>query len=113
MNDHDPTPLRIRVGQRIRALRRTQHLTADDLATRLGWPKDTLINYEHGRRALTLDRLEALAAALTTSPLALLTANDRLAALVEQIARDEALLDHVAFFLDALRAELDAPEAIS
>ena len=105
--DTKPSSLCREVGQRIRRLRRAQQLTAEALAARLNWPKDTLINYEYGRRAVTLDRLEAIAAALGVSPLALLIDDERVATLVTRLAEDTSLIDHVTFFLESLQAELE------
>lgn len=102
----EPIPLSARVGQRIRMLRRAQQLSAEALAERLHWPKDTLINYEYGRRALTLDRLEQIATALELSPVALLVSDARLILLIEQLTHDPGLIDHITFFLDSLAAEL-------
>ncbi|NTV62931.1 MAG: helix-turn-helix transcriptional regulator [Oscillochloris sp.] len=101
-----PDTLRTIAGQRIRDLRRAQGLSAADLAAALGWPLDTLLNYEYGRRPLQLDRLEAIAAQLSVSPLALLIADAETAALIARLAGDAALAREVQFFIDALAAEL-------
>jgi transcriptional regulator with XRE-family HTH domain len=101
-----PDTLRSIAGQRIRELRRAQGLSAADLAASLGWPLDTLLNYEYGRRPLQLDRLEAIAVQLGVSPLSLLIANAEAAMLISRLAGDAALVGEVQFFIDALAAEL-------
>jgi transcriptional regulator with XRE-family HTH domain len=95
------------VGQRIAAARQRGGLSIRDLADRIGWPRDTLVNYELGRRAITIERLDQIAEALGVSAAALLIEDERLAALVGQLASSPALLAHVRFFLDTL--DDDAP----
>jgi transcriptional regulator with XRE-family HTH domain len=87
------------VGQRIAAQRRAAHLTHAQLADRLGWPRDTLIHYEHGRRALSVDRLAEIAAALQVHPAVLVTGDDALATLVGRLADDPDARAQVQFFL--------------
>jgi len=101
--------LRVLVGERIRALRRGRGLSAQDLADALGWPLDTLVNYEYGRRPLQLDRLAALAEALTVPPAILLIADPETADLVARLSADSRLTRDVSFFLDALQNERDRP----
>jgi transcriptional regulator with XRE-family HTH domain len=91
-----------RIGRRIAAARRAAGLTQAELAQRLGWPRDTLIHYEHGRRALSIDRLSAIADALTLHPASLLIADERLAALVQRVLCDTEVQAQVDFFLSAL-----------
>ena len=100
-----PSKLRTIVGQRIRAVRRERGMSAADLAKALGWPRDTLTNFEYGRRPLYLDRLEEIAQVLQVSPLALLIANPEQATTIAQLAEDDHLAGEVRFFLDALAAE--------
>ena len=102
-------PLRALVGERIRALRRLRGMSAPELAQRLGWPLDTLVNYEYGRRPLQIDRLAVLADALAVPPAALLIADPTTADLVTRLASDISLTHEVCFFLDALDAEPDPP----
>jgi transcriptional regulator with XRE-family HTH domain len=90
------------VGQRIARFRRSAHLTHAQLAERLGWPRDTLIHYEHGRRALSVDRLEAIAKALDVHPAVLITIDDGFAAIVQRLAGDPEIRAQVQFFLDTL-----------
>jgi len=93
------------VGRRIADARRGAMLTQAQLAARLSWPRDTLIHYEHGRRALTLDRLAAIAAALGLHPATLLIDEPPLAELLQQLVADEALRTQVAFFVGTLRED--------
>ena len=101
--------LRALVGERIRALRRTRGMSAQDLADALHWPLDTLVNYEYGRRPLQIDRLAALGVALGVPPAALLIADAATADLVARLANDRNLVREVSFFIDALQAEIDQP----
>lgn len=103
-------PLTDHVGRRIRAVRRAAGLTAAALARRLDWPADTLINYEYGRRPLTLDRLAAIAAALNVTPVALLLPDEADVELVDGLVRDPELAHDVRFFLTTLQAELAAQD---
>lgn len=105
----EPEQLRTLVGERIRVLRRARAMSAQELADALGWPLDTLVNYEYGRRPIPLDRLAAVAEALAVPPAALLIANPATADLVGRLVADPSLAHEVAFFLDALAAETDRP----
>jgi len=96
-----------RVGRRIRDMRRAAGLTAAALAQQLDWPADTLINYEYGRRPLTLVRLAAIAAALDVSPLVLLVPDGTDVELIDQLVRAPDLAREVRFYLETLQAELD------
>ncbi|MEI7771911.1 MAG: helix-turn-helix transcriptional regulator [Chloroflexales bacterium] len=100
-----PSSLREIVGRRIRDVRRLRGMSAAVLAKALGWPTETLINFEYGRRPLSLDRLEVIAHTLDVSPLALLVADADTADTVAQIATDIELVGEVRFFLNALAAE--------
>lgn len=93
------------VGRRIAAARRAGGLTQAALACRLGWPRDTLVHYEHGRRSLSIDRLAAIAAALGCEPATLLITDTALARIVERLSRDASLLQQVTFFLHSLEDE--------
>ncbi len=93
------------VGRRIAAARQAVGLTQAALADRLGWPRDTLIHYEHGRRSLSVDRLAAIATALGCQPATLLIADPLLATIVDRLAHDASLLQQVAFFLRSLDDE--------
>jgi len=101
----EPLSLRVVVGTRIRAVRQSRGLTALALAAALGWPLDTLLNYEYGRRPLQLDRLERIAAALRVAPSALLIEDAMTAALVARLSEDGELVREVQFFVAALEAE--------
>ena len=106
----DSEQLRVLVGERIRSLRRTRGMSAQDLADTLRWPLDTLVNYEYGRRPIQLDRLAAIADALAIPPAALLIADPATADLVARLASDISLARDVSFFLDALQAEGNHPD---
>jgi transcriptional regulator with XRE-family HTH domain len=97
------------IGRRIASARRAALLTQEQLAQRLGWPRDTLIHYEHGRRALAVDRLAAIATALGVHPAALLVDDPAFAALIDQLAGKPELRAQVEFFLNTLD-ETDGPE---
>ncbi|NTW97232.1 MAG: helix-turn-helix transcriptional regulator [Oscillochloris sp.] len=90
------------VGQRIAAARQRAGLSIRDLADRIGWPRDTLVNYELGRRAITIERLDQIADALGICAAALLIKDEQLAALLTRLASSPALLAHVRFFVDTL-----------
>jgi transcriptional regulator with XRE-family HTH domain len=100
-----PTPLSAIAGQRIRSIRRQRGMSASTLAKVLKWPTETLINFEYSRRRLHLEQLEAIAAALNVSPLALLIADEQIAATVALLATDADLAGEVRFFLNTLAAE--------
>src|SRR5690349_14683314 len=88
-------------GRRIAEARRAAHLTQAELASRIGWPRDTLINIEHGRRPITVERLIQVAAALGLPPATLLIDDPRAAHLVVRLlSGTQELRDQVAFFLD-------------
>jgi transcriptional regulator with XRE-family HTH domain len=89
------------VGRRIASLRQSHGLSAADLAARLHWSRDTLVNYETGRRRLTVETLTAIAEALGVPPAVLLLDAPDLAALVTTLVREPNTLADVRFFLDA------------
>lgn len=90
------------IGRRIAAARRAVGLTQAELAQRLDWPRDTLIHYEHGRRALALHRLVSIAEALAIHPATLLISDEQLAGLVQRLMVDPELRSQVHFFLTTL-----------
>jgi transcriptional regulator with XRE-family HTH domain len=90
------------VGRRIAAARRAAGLTQAELAARLDWPRDTLIHYEHGRRAIAVDRVATIATALNIPPATLLMDDDTLTRLFTQLSRDPHLPKQVLFFLSTL-----------
>jgi len=98
------------VGRRIAASRQAEGLSAADLAERLGWPRDTLVNYETGRRRITIESLMQIAEALNIPAAVLLLDDPMLARLVTQFAREPNVMEDVRFFLDARGDEL-LPEA--
>lgn len=93
------------IGKRIAAVRQAMALSQRELAHRVGWPRDTLINYEHGRRALTVERLTQVARALDVHPAVFLTQDEQLATLIQRLATDAELIGQVAFFIEALSSE--------
>jgi transcriptional regulator with XRE-family HTH domain len=93
------------VGRRIAAARRSARLTQAQLAAKLDWPRDTLIHYEHGRRAIAIDRIEQIATALSIPPAILLINDEILASVFSQIANDPYLPKQVLFFLATLAEE--------
>ena len=98
------------VGRRIAEARRTARLTQAELAAHVGWPRDTLINVEHGRRPITVERLVQIAAALGVSPATLLVDDEQTARLIGKlIGGTDELRGQVAFFLDSLAAEMSEP----
>lgn len=65
------------LGERIRTLRRDAKLTQEDLARKVGTTKQNIYKYEKGIITnLPIDRLEALASALDTSPAQLMGWDD-------------------------------------
>jgi transcriptional regulator with XRE-family HTH domain len=96
------------VGQRIAAIRQRTGLSIRELAAHIGWPRDTLVNYELGRRAITIERLQVIAKALRVPAALLLLEDDQLAEVVGRLAADPALLSHVRFFLDTFHDNVPA-----
>jgi transcriptional regulator with XRE-family HTH domain len=93
------------VGRRIAEVRRAAGLTQAELAVRLGWPRDTLINVEHGRRPITITRLTQIAHSLNVPLVTLLIEDTHKAQLVTRLLRGtEEEREQVAFFLDTLVA---------
>jgi transcriptional regulator with XRE-family HTH domain len=90
------------LGRRIAEARRKAGLTQAQLAERLGWSRDALINYEHGRRTLAVERLIAIAAALDLPPATLLIADASQAVLVRRLLTEPELQAQVVFFLSTL-----------
>lgn len=103
--DRPNSTLNQTVGRRIAATRRAAGLSQAELAARLHWPRDTLVHYEHGRRAIAVARLEQIAAALGIPPVILLMDNEALVSIFGQIANDPYLPKQVLFFLKTLAEE--------
>lgn len=93
------------VGRRIAVARRAAGLTHAQLSQRLGWPRDTLIHYEHGWRAISVGRLAAIAGALHLLPAALLIEDEAVADLIVRLAASPELRAQVEFFLSTLAEE--------
>ena len=86
-------------------------LSTKDLAERMGWPRDTLVNFELGRRAITIERLQHIAAALHVPAAVLLLDDPRAITVLTHVLREPRLLADVQFFLDSLSDELpEKPE---
>lgn len=94
------------VGQRIAAARQGTGLSVRELAERIGWPRDTLVNYELGRRAITIEKLDQIAAALNMPAAALLIEDTQLAGLVARLIDSPVLRSHVRFFVNTLDDEI-------
>jgi transcriptional regulator with XRE-family HTH domain len=80
------------------------------MAERLGWSQDTYNHYEYGRRAPQIDRLAAIADVLGVPLAALLTEDERVAAIMVQLAHSPDLVGEVAFFLKSLEQEMPASD---
>lgn len=93
------------VGQRIAAVRQRAGLSARELAERIGWSRDTLVNYELGRRAITIEILDQIAAVLGVPTASLLITDEHLASLFTRLALNPTLQSHVRFFVDTLDEE--------
>ena len=93
------------VGRRIAAFRHAAGLTQRELAERIGWPRQSLINLELGRRGATVEKLMVVAAALQLSPAVFLIDDPALAAVFGTLAADPAALADVQFFLSAREEE--------
>jgi transcriptional regulator with XRE-family HTH domain len=65
--------LRVKFGQRVRALREERHLTQEELAERAQISVDFLSLIERGRNSPSFENLEILASALGTSVASLFT----------------------------------------
>jgi transcriptional regulator with XRE-family HTH domain len=103
-NDNKDKTAARALGRRIAEARRAANLTQVELAAKLEWPVDTIINYENGRRAITVERLTTIAAVLGRPAAVLLMDDPGIAQLVTRLAGDAEIRAQVAFFLDALDA---------
>ncbi|SRR5712691_1805416 len=70
------------IGARIRDERRKQHLTQDELASRVGLKRTSITNVERGRQKLLVHTLVEIANCLGTSPARFLAAFDTKAPLM-------------------------------
>ena len=89
------------IGRRIAAARQAAGLTQRELAERMGWPRFSLINLELGRRGTTIEKLDAVAAALGVPPAVFLIDDLALATVVTRLAQEPEAVADVQFFLDA------------
>lgn len=96
------------VGQRIAHARRAAGLTQAELAARIGCPTDTLVHYEHGRRGITVERLNTIARALDLPPASLLIDDPSTARLVAKILACPDIPPQIAFFLTTLEGDDDS-----
>lgn len=99
MRDHEESRT---ICRRIAEARKRAGLSAQPLADKLGWSRETLVNFELGRRAITVERLSAIAGALDLHPAELLFERPDSARLAAQIATDERLYANVRFFVSTL-----------
>lgn len=80
-------------GERIKALRVKRHMTADQLAELVGVNRATIYRYESGDiENMSVDVLVPLAAALHTTPTALMGWDDTPAPEVKDLTSDEITL---------------------
>ena len=80
-------------GERIKDLRIKRHLTADQLAELVGVNRATIYRYEKGDiENMCVDVLQPLAAALKTTPMALMGWDEPLALAAEDLTPEEAAL---------------------
>lgn len=110
-----PTPDDRWVGQRIAAARKAAGLTTRQLADRLGWGDHTrIVNYENGRRSVSVVTLMAIAGALGTPVAALLVESPEEQAVVAMVAGSRERAQQLAYLIALLNEpEPDAPEAAS
>jgi transcriptional regulator with XRE-family HTH domain len=94
------------VRRHIVALRQDQGLSTRELADRRGWPRDTLLNYEVGRRRITVEVLVEIAAAFHTLSAALLVDGAMLAQILTGLRKSPAATADVAFYLRTRDEEL-------
>jgi transcriptional regulator with XRE-family HTH domain len=104
MRDHEESRT---IGRRIAEARKRVGFSAQLLADKLGWSRETLVNFELGRRAITVERLSVIAAALNLHPAELLFERPDSARLAAQIATDDALYANVRFFVSTLEEDDD------
>lgn len=87
----------INVGERIRQVRLMRGMTQEALAERVFIKKSTISAYENNAITLPVDRLEAIAAALNTTPAFFLITNR----VPENLRADEAMafMSDIYFFI--------------
>lgn len=87
----------INVGERIRQVRLMHGMTQEALAERVFIKKSTISAYENNAITLPVDRLEAIAAALNTTPAFSLITNR----VPENLKTDEAMafMSDIYFFI--------------
>ena len=90
------------IGRRIAEVRKRAGLSAQVLATQMGWSRETLVNFELGRRAITVERLSIIATALGMHPAELLFEHREAAQLAAQIATDQRLYANVRGFVSTM-----------
>lgn len=98
----DDGAVRKYIGRRVGAIRRERGMTLRQLADLLGWPQDTLINYEYGRRPITVERLVVLAQALGCTPAALMAGDDDTAAVIETMSSNPGITPQIVNFIKEL-----------
>lgn len=103
------------VGQRIAAARKIAGLTTRQLAERLGWSDHSrIVNYENGRRSVSVVTLIAMAGALGMPAAALLVESSEEQAVVALVAGNRERAQQLAYLITLLNeAEPEAPEPVS
>lgn len=105
-----PTPHDLWIGQRLVAVRKLAGLTTRQLATRLGWNDHTrVVNYENGRRAVSVATLVEIAHALDLPAAALLVESPEEQAVIAYVAGNRERAQQVAYTI----ALLGEPEPIA
>jgi ribosome-binding protein aMBF1 (putative translation factor) len=61
-------PVYRQIGARVRRLRENLQLSQSELAARIGYQRPTLVNFENGRKRISMHRLEKIALALGITP---------------------------------------------
>lgn len=110
-----PTPDDLWVGQRIAAARKVAGLTTRQIADRLGWKDHTrIVNYENGRRSVSVVTLMEIAGALNVPAAALLVESPEERAVVAMVAGNRERAQQIAYLINLLsEPEPDAPERAS
>jgi transcriptional regulator with XRE-family HTH domain len=103
------------VGQRIASARKVAALTTRQLADRLGWNDHTrIVNYENGRRSVSVVTLMEIAGALSLPVAALLVESSEERAVIAMVAGNRERAQQLAYLMTLLNEpEPDAPENVS
>lgn len=111
------TPDDLWVGQRIASARKIAGMTTRQLADRLGWSDHTrIVNYENGRRSVSVVTLMKIAGALDVAVAALLVESSEERAVVAMVAGNRERAQQLAYLITLLNEpepQPDTPETIS